>query len=258
MSSRGEAGAVDEQAEGVRQQWQRRAPGLARPFEDFSELRWRAFLARAMLVTTVGVTVLGALFEAMHIGVLSDRPVSPIALATSDGRIAAAYIAQAIAYVLCAVAFIAWMHRARINTEALGDRSQRYGAGWAVGGWFVPILNLWRPKQVIDDIWVSSDAAGTPDGAPRRPIPMSFHGWWFCWIASLFAERASIQAYDVSRPYPQQQVATVMALVTSAITVVAALLAIRVVARITDLQRERATERAALAGLSAPAEAAAP
>jgi hypothetical protein len=32
--------------------------------------------------------------------------------------------------------------------ESFGSISMRFGSGWAVGAWFVPILNWFRPKQI--------------------------------------------------------------------------------------------------------------
>ena len=31
------------------------------------------------------------------------------------------------------------------------------GAGWAIGPWFVPILNLFRPWQIAVETWEGSD-----------------------------------------------------------------------------------------------------
>ena len=42
--------------------------------------------------------------------------------------------------------------------EARG-RHLRYGTGWAIGAWFIPIFNLFRPKQIANDI----DRASAPD-----------------------------------------------------------------------------------------------
>ena len=49
-------------------------------------------------------------------------------------------------WILAAAFFIAWLHRAyKLDSLAW---STSYGTGWAIGSWFVPILNLFRPKQI--------------------------------------------------------------------------------------------------------------
>jgi hypothetical protein len=62
--------------------------------------------------------------------------------------------------VLTAILFIRWFRRAYRNVEPLGGE-RRFKTGWAIGGWFVPFLNLWRPEQIANDIWHRASRAGT-------------------------------------------------------------------------------------------------
>jgi Domain of unknown function (DUF4328) len=63
-------------------------------------------------------------------------------------------------------AFIAWFSRAYQNIERLGARDLRVKHGGAIWSWFVPILGLIRPKQIMNDIWRASDPA-LPEGEHR-------------------------------------------------------------------------------------------
>ena len=46
-----------------------------------------------------------------------------------------------------------------------------------VGGWFVPVANLWVPYQVVSDIWQAS--------TPRRPAPgRLIIAWWVLFVAT--------------------------------------------------------------------------
>ncbi|CAN5537127.1 hypothetical protein BH20ACT15_BH20ACT15_01250 [soil metagenome] len=58
-----------------------------------------------------------------------------------------------LAYVLgvigAAVAFLIWFHRAYSNLPALTGGALRYKTTWAGWSWFIPIFNLFRPKQTI-------------------------------------------------------------------------------------------------------------
>ena len=57
--------------------------------------------------------------------------------------------------------FLVWLYRASGNAHASGC-PQRRSAGWAVGGWFVPVIFLWFP-------YVRKVSAGTlGDGQSRR------------------------------------------------------------------------------------------
>jgi hypothetical protein len=50
-----------------------------------------------------------------------------------------------------------------------------YSSGWAVGYFFVPLLNLFRPYQVMQEIWKASENPRSWHGA-RDSI---FVGIWF-------------------------------------------------------------------------------
>jgi Domain of unknown function (DUF4328) len=65
-----------------------------------------------------------------------------------------------------AVGFLVWFHRAYTNLPALGIEPLPYATGWTIGAWLVPLLNLVRPKQIMDTIWRGSD----PDRPPFDPF----------------------------------------------------------------------------------------
>ena len=75
--------------------------------------------------------------------------------------------------------FITWHYRLLRKLERVSSDPLRHSPGWAIGGWFVPLLNLVRPKQMVNDTWRS---ASPP--APARRIPVAYHLWWLLWLAS--------------------------------------------------------------------------
>src|SRR3954447_3617244 len=52
-----------------------------------------------------------------------------------------------VVQLVASLAFLPWFHRSYRNVARVGAHV-RYGTGWAIGAWFVPILSLWRPKQI--------------------------------------------------------------------------------------------------------------
>lgn len=70
-------------------------------------------------------------------------------------------------------AFLVWFWLAYRNLDAL-DLRRRYGTGWAIGGWFVPFLNLARPKQVAAVLALfvvrSVTRAQTPPGGASSSV----------------------------------------------------------------------------------------
>jgi hypothetical protein len=215
-------------------------------FDGYRDLAWRARLARGWLLIVVALSVVGAALELSHLTVLNNEtpgsfPLSPD-VAASNVRLGVIYIVIFCAYVLCAAFFIAWTWRAYKNAPALGAQGLRYGAGWAIGGWFVPILALWRPKQVVNDIWRTSEPqerAIVRDWVDRR-IPTFLTVWWAIFVAGEILERASSRIESRADTLAAERLGTLLALAASGCAITSGVLATRVVKRITDRQRERA------------------
>ena len=82
--------------------------------------------------------------------------------------------------ILTGSAFISWLFKAhrsdRMNPDALEHKSF-----WAIIGWFVPIMNLFRPNQMVSDTRRGADAlAVTPVFQPY---------WWAAFILGSIGDR---------------------------------------------------------------------
>lgn len=79
--------------------------------------------------------------------------------------------------VVTAILWVVWLWYAYSNLPALG-REPLYRNFWVWLGWFVPIWNLFRPKELHNEVWRS--------GGDEK-IPFWFHFWWFLYLASVTA-----------------------------------------------------------------------
>jgi hypothetical protein len=75
------------------------------------------------------------------------------------------------------IVFLIWFHRACANAWALGAFPMSITPGWAVGGFFVPFLNLVRPFQAMREVWHGSRRE-QGQGTPLIGL------WWGTWLAS--------------------------------------------------------------------------
>jgi len=66
----------------------------------------------------------------------------------NDARQRLIGVFEIVLLIGAAVTFLVWFHRVDKNLSALGGRDLKYTPGWAMGGFFVPFLNLVRPSQV--------------------------------------------------------------------------------------------------------------
>ena len=55
-----------------------------------------------------------------------------------------------------ALLLLTWIHRANYNARHLGSRGMRFSPGWSVGWFFIPVLNIWKPYQVLKELWKTS------------------------------------------------------------------------------------------------------
>lgn len=117
-------------------------------------------------------------------------------LAAGDLRLGLLSAALLVVLLATVPAFIVWFHRLYTNLRALGATDVRFSSGWAIGAWFVPFLNLWRPKQIADDIWRASDPdADTVSGAHwrGRPVAGVVHVWWGLYLLSNLVNQAVVR-----------------------------------------------------------------
>jgi hypothetical protein len=82
--------------------------------------------------------------------------------------------------VAVCVGFLLWFRDADAN--ARGWHRPRLGPGWAIGGWFTPILWFWIPCQVAVATVRSTCA---DDAANRRSLLGFITAWWLLWLATL-------------------------------------------------------------------------
>jgi hypothetical protein len=55
------------------------------------------------------------------------------------------------------IMFLMWVYRMNKNTRALAPEAKmKYTPAWSVGWFFIPIANLWKPYQVLKEIWLKN------------------------------------------------------------------------------------------------------
>jgi hypothetical protein len=148
-----------------------------------------------------------------------------------------------LALLAAGVVFIVWLWRARGNAELFSYGQHRRGRGWVIGGWFCPVVSLWFPKQIVDDVIAASDPRTPPLFPDLRRIPR--HGlvltWWLIWVATLVTGPGG-SSDDLAADVPDvsdQAVSASLSTVGAVLIAVAAVLAIRVVRLVNRLQMSR-------------------
>jgi len=217
---------------------------------------------RLALAAVAMVDALAIVAGVLQLGLLQrarTEEISEEAAAANDLFYRGVAVVQLVALVVTVVLFIRWFHRAYRNLGVLGGLP-RYGAGWAIGGWFVPILNLWRPKEIANDIWRGTDPDLPPRGAPAaKPgrLPALFALWWGGWVISNLIDNVAFRLTLEAEELPELITSTQVNLLADAVEIAVALTAALVVFRTTRRQEERAA-RLGADGTASPGRAGVP
>jgi hypothetical protein len=155
----------------------------------------------------------------------------------SDDRQALIGLVQGAILLTTAVLFILWLRRCYANLDGLGGR-RRYSVRWAIWGWFVPVMSLWRPKQIVNDL-LSCDP---------RPHSRTIVNWWWAFflVSNWVAGSSARLLFGDSTPQDLHDAAVARA-VSDVIQIGGAVLAIFVVRRLTAGQESARIARPASA-----------
>jgi len=220
---------------------------LMQPPAGFLDLRGRANAAVVLLIVSALISALSILYE-LDMRSLIDRiaagqPVGLSELQTADDRTTLVAVLSLVALVATGISFLAWFFRAYVNIERLGARELRATKGWSIGAWFVPLLNLIRPKQLMDDIWRASDPAlpaGELRGWQRAAVPGLLHGWWATFLIAGVVSNIAAGMVDGAATPAARRSAGQIAMIGDAGMIAAAILAVLVIRAVTARQESRA------------------
>ncbi|MGW2372247.1 MULTISPECIES: DUF4328 domain-containing protein [Kitasatospora] len=172
--------------------------------------------------------------------------VDDATIADADHLDQAASTVALVALVATAAAFITWFYRVRVNAEVLNPHGHRFRRGWAIGGWFTPLVALWFPRQIAGDIW---QAGARPDESGVRP-PLSqtpLNLWWTTFVVGNVLGRIGAQSTNAAHYPDDYQQGVVWLIASDLLELAAAVFAVLVVRKVTSMQEERFAESAARA-----------
>lgn len=154
--------------------------------------------------------------------------------------------------------FILWLYQVRANLRAFGARRMAYGREWCVLGFVIPGLNVYRPYQVMAEIWQAS-APQNLDPFDWRNVAISklVPAWWGACVATAgFELLALLTSFNSGLSLPRLQVVAILNILADTSAALACCLTIFMVSRVSDAQLDkwdRIESRGLLGGSSAPA-----
>lgn len=81
---------------------------------------------------------------------------------------------QLASSIFIGIIFLMWVYRMSRNAHAIENAKLEYSPGWAVGWYFIPIVNIWKPYQAMKETYQAF--------INREHIGMVLPVWWFAWL----------------------------------------------------------------------------
>jgi hypothetical protein len=155
---------------------------------------WLKRVLLVCLLIEVAGTVLGVqrlnLISNLKLGNFASAQAMLIDVRANDLHVRIWGGLQMTATLVSIILFLMWIYRSNFNACQLGAKNMRFTPAWAVGWTFIPILNLWRPYQVISEIWrASKNPTAWEDQSESALLPC----WWGLCIISMVFGRASLR-----------------------------------------------------------------
>jgi Domain of unknown function (DUF4328) len=206
-----------------------------------------------LLVAQVVLALAEAVALLYQVELLKDQGADVVVGATPSGGNAVTVIAliRGLVFIATVVFWCMWQHRVQTNAILLTTGGLEFTPGWAVGWWFIPIANLWKPWQAARELWKASHGGD----AWRRLETWSLLGWWWAvWMASLVHVHEGGISFGTTRnDNARATVSDVMVndrwlVVSLVLSVIAAFLAIKIVQAIGELQENAPRPAPALVG----------
>jgi hypothetical protein len=194
----------------------------------------RAKIAIISITIILVLEVVGIISGLMQLQLLQNVQlglgISPEEVHSNDLReqiVASIYL---VFTLISAITFICWFRRAYYNLH-LKAETLSFSEGWASGSWFVPIINLYRPFQIMKELFRETHEILSKNGIEitSDPNPNRLSWWWTIWIFSnvlgQFVFRYSMKAETLNELF----VVTISSVVLSLVGIPLGIITIKII-----------------------------
>lgn len=179
---------------------------------------------------TAVITILGDLGQW---SMLSNPEVTQEAAEANDIRQALIGLLYLIVYIATTIVFGMWIHRANRNCRGFGAAGMEFTPGWAVGWYFIPIANLFKPFQAMKEIW---QVSSNPRRWQTEPGSALLGWWWALWLIGNVLGQIVFRVSSGAEGVDELKTATVISLISSVEDLLLIGVAMMMISRIVAMQ----------------------
>lgn len=212
-------------------------PGMAHAFRDAAGL---TAACRYMLYASIAVSLISIAVSAREIDLLQQAGAGLIVHEEAEEAIvlqSLLLLPLLAVTIACYVVVGMWIYRMASNAWALsGPHPLDHSPGWAVGWYFIPIANLWKPYQALKEVW---QASGNPREPGRVSVPWLFPAWWSLWLATNFISNIAARLAWQSESTYDTNAAAIFSIASEAVNIPLCLVFLAIVSALHRAQQRQ-------------------
>ncbi len=145
-----------------------------------------------ILVIEVLYLIVNCWYMVILQNIINNVPMNDSGIDYCELSIAFLTILHAIALLISAVTFIKWFRRAYYNLDT--QIETRFEDVWCVWSWFAPIINIFRPYQIMKELYVETNELLVEDIGTYTPSNTAYVIlWWILWVVTLVVGNISYE-----------------------------------------------------------------
>lgn len=149
----------------------------------------------------------------------------------SDLRESIIAVIYAIAFLISGITFIQWFRRAYFNLHLRVD-NLKFGEGWAAGSWFTPIISIYRPFQIMKELYEKTNelrlSREGEEGSKTNYSNFTLAIWWTLWLIDNYFGQIIFRA-SLNDNTNQLNITSIMSMIESLIGVILGLITIKII-----------------------------
>jgi hypothetical protein len=168
--------------------------------------------------------------------ITNGAELSAIAADANDNRQILIGVLYMIAFIISAITFIQWFRRAYYNLQSRVTLSTT--DEWAAGSWFVPVYNLYKPYQMMVELYRETKKLLLEKELIRTSaLGTGILGvWWTLWIINNIGGNISFRLYLRADTLEEIRTSTIIDMAVSFIGIPLALVAIKVIKNYANIE----------------------
>lgn len=136
-------------------------------------------------------------------------------------------ITYMLVFLVSLIVFIRWFRRAYFNLHLRTNGKCKYTEGWAAGGWFVPIVSLFYPFQIMKEMdEKTTNFINNHATKKSNELTGLITGWWMLWVVSTIFSRIMMSKDTDNASLDELQHLTEIEMIDVGVNIIIALLTI--------------------------------